>query len=386
MIYFDNSATTKIYPSVLSTYEEVATKIWGNPSSLHKLGDRADQLLEASRKQIAQLMGVKAHEIFFTSGGTESNNWAIKGTAFQKREFGKHLITSSVEHASVQNAFSRLEDLGFRVTRLPVDKNGQVNVNDLRNSLDSDTTLVSIMGVNNEIGAIQPIDQISDLLTNYPTIQFHVDNVQALGKNIWSQVFTPRVDLTSLSAHKFHAPRGIGVLYKKAGKMLLPLHDGGGQEKGLRSGTENLPAIAGMAKAMRLLLEKEPENAQRENAIRERIINYLKTKPGIHIFSQANDQFAPHILCFALEGIRGETLVHTLEDRDIYVSTTSACASKTADEASTLVSMRIDDKIATSAIRLSFDETNTLEEADEFIKVFDQIYQHFAKINHLGED
>lgn len=386
MIYFDNSATTRIDPSVLTTYDKVATEIWGNPSSLHKLGDRAHQMLEASRKQIANLMGVKQHEIFFTSGGTESNNTAIKGTAIQKREFGKHIITSSVEHASVEHAFTSLENLGYRVTRLPVDKEGRVNVNDLRNAIDSDTTLVSIMGVNNEIGTIQPIEEISDLLENYPTIQFHVDNVQALGKNIWDKVFTPRVDLTSLSSHKFHGPRGIGVLYKKEGKVLAPLNDGGGQEKGLRSGTENLAAIAGMAKAMRLLLENEKEGAAREEAIKEKIINYLKDKPGIDIFSPANSGFAPHVLCFSLEGIRGETLVHTLEDQDIYVSTTSACASKTADEASTLVAMRIDDKIATSAIRLSFDESNTLEEADQFIKVFDEIYQHFAQINHLGED
>lgn len=386
MIYFDNSATTKIDPRVLATYDKVATNIWGNPSSLHKMGDRAHQLLEASRRQIASLLGTKPDEIFFTSGGTESNNTAIKGTAFQKREFGKHLITSSVEHASVANAFTALENLGFRVTRLPVDKEGRVSVGDLREAIDSDTTLVSIMGVNNEIGTIQPISEISDLLANYPTIQFHVDNVQALGKNILPQVFTPRVDLSSLSAHKFHAPRGIGILYKKEGKMLIPLHDGGGQEKGLRSGTENLPAIAGMAKAIRLLLDKEKTKARREEAIKERIIAYLQKLPGVDIFSPAQNNFAPHILTFALEGIRGETLVHTLEEHDIYVSTTSACSSKTADEASTLVAMHVADKIATSAIRLSFDETNTLKEADQFITVFKQIYQHFAKINHLGED
>ena len=164
MIYFDNSATTKIDPAVLATYDKVAQTIWGNPSSLHKLGDRAYQLLESSRKQIANLLGTKQDEIFFTSGGTESNNWAIKGTAFQKRQFGKHLITSSVEHASVANAFNALEYIGFRVTHLPVDKEGRVNVNDLRNALDSDTTLVSIMGVNNEIGSIQPIDEILSLI------------------------------------------------------------------------------------------------------------------------------------------------------------------------------------------------------------------------------
>jgi cysteine desulfurase len=385
VIYFDNSATTKMAPEALETYSQVVTKIWGNPSSLHKLGDRAHGLLEASRKQVADLLGVNTDEIYFTSGGTESNNTAIKGTAWAKREFGKHIITSSVEHASVANTFTELENLGFRVTRLPVDKEGRVNPEDLKAALDKDTTLVSIMGVNNEIGTIQPIKEISEILADYPNIHFHVDNVQALGKGIWDQVFTSRVDMMSFSSHKFHGPRGIGILYKKRGRMLMPLCEGGGQEKGLRSGTENLAAIAAMAKAARLLLTDEKEKADREYAIKEKISKYLTGKPGIHIFSPLKANFAPHILCFALEGIRGETLVHTLEDQDIYISTTSACASKKADEASTLVAMKTPDAIATSAIRLSFDESNTLEEADEFIAAFDEIYQHFAKINHLGD-
>lgn len=385
MIYFDNSATTKMAPEALETYSQVVTKIWGNPSSLHKLGDRAHGLLEASRKQVADLLGVNTDEIFFTSGGTESNNTAIKGTAWAKREFGKHIITSSVEHASVANTFTELENLGFRVTRLPVDKEGRVNPEDLKAALDKDTTLVSIMGVNNEIGTIQPIKGISEILADYPNVHFHVDNVQALGKGIWDQVFTSRVDMMSFSSHKFHGPRGIGILYKKRGRMLMPLCEGGGQEKGLRSGTENLAAIAAMAKAARLILTDEKEKADREYAIKEKIGKYLAGKPGIHIFSPLKADFAPHILCFALEGIRGETLVHTLEDQDIYISTTSACASKKADEASTLVAMKTPDAIATSAVRLSFDESNTLEEADEFIAAFEKIYQHFAKINHLGE-
>ncbi|MBD5834660.1 cysteine desulfurase family protein [Lactobacillus delbrueckii] len=385
MIYFDNSATTKMASEALETYSQVVTKIWGNPSSLHKLGDRAHGLLEASRKQVADLLGVNTDEIYFTSGGTESNNTAIKGTAWAKREFGKHIITSSVEHASVANTFTELENLGFRVTRLPVDKEGRVNPEDLKAALDKDTTLVSIMGVNNEIGTIQPIKEISEILADHPNIHFHVDNVQALGKGIWDQVFTSRVDMMSFSSHKFHGPRGIGILYKKRGRMLMPLCEGGGQEKGLRSGTENLAAIAAMAKAARLLLTDEKEKADREYAIKEKISKYLTGKPGIHIFSPLKANFAPHILCFALEGIRGETLVHTLEDQDIYISTTSACASKKADEASTLVAMKTPDAIATSAVRLSFDESNTLEEADEFIAAFDEIYQHFAKINHLGD-
>ena len=383
MIYFDNSATTVVDPAALDTYDKVSKEIWGNPSSLHKLGDRSHQLLEASRKQIADLLGVKPYEIFFTSSGSESDNWALKGTALAKKEFGNHIITSSVEHAAVSNSVRALEDLGFRVTVLPVDKDGRVNPADLKAALDHETILVSIMGVNNEVGSIQPIKEISDILEDYPNVTFHVDNVQALGKNIWPEVFTPRVDLMSLSSHKFHAPRGVGILYKKAGKMIKPLIDGGGQEKALRSSTENLPAIAATAKAMRLYLEDEKQNATQEAKVRETIMNYLKDKPGIHIFSQDNSKFAPSILCFALEGIRGETLVHTLEDKGIFTSTTSACSSRSGVEGSTLSAMKVDDSIATGAIRLSFDPSNTVEEAEKFIEIFDDIYQHFAEINHL---
>lgn len=384
MIYFDNSATTRINPAALQTYNKVASDIWGNPSSLHKLGDEGHRLLEASRKQIASLINVKPDEIYFTSGGTESDNWAIKGTAFAKREFGRHIITSSIEHAGVANSVRSLERLGYRVTVLPVDRSGHVRPADLKNALDKDTILVSIMGVNNEIGSIQPIYDLGEVLENYPTVHFHVDNVQAIGKEIWDQVFTPRVDLMSFSAHKFHAPRGIGFMYKKRGRSIAPLHDGGGQEKGMRSGTENLPAIAAMAKALRLDLADEAANAKRQLAIKERIVNYLQDKPGITIFSPMSKDFAPHILCFSLQGIRGETLVHTLEDQDIYVSTTSACSSRSEVESGTLNAMSVNDKIATGAIRLSFDENNTLEEADQFIATFDKIYNHFAKINHLN--
>lgn len=383
MIYFDNSATTQIYPESLDTFDKVATQIWGNPSSLHKMGDRSHQLLEASRKQIAGLLGVKPHEIFFTSSGSESDNWAIKGTALAKRDFGNHIITTSIEHAAVANSIRSLEKQGFRITVLPVDKEGRINPEDLKNALNRNTILVSIMGVNNEIGSIQPIKEVSEILKDYPNVTFHVDNVQALGKNIWDDVFTPRVDLMSLSAHKFHAPRGSGILYKKEGKMIAPLIDGGGQEKGLRSSTENLAGIAATAKAMRLYLADEKQNAEKESAVKLKIIDYLEGKPGIHIFSPMDNNFVPSILCFGMEGIRGETLVHTLESKNIFVSTTSACSSRSGIESGTLNAMKVPDDIATGAIRLSFDPSNTVQEADEFIEVFDKIYEHFAKINHL---
>lgn len=383
MIYFDNSATTQVYPEALDTFNKVTKEIWGNPSSLHKLGDRSHQLLEASRKQIAGLLGVEPYEIFFTSSGSESDNWAIKGTALAKREFGNHIITTSIEHAAVTNTVKALEKQGFRVTMLPVDKNGFIDSEDLKNALNRETILVSIMGVNNEIGSIQPIQEVSKILEDYPNVTFHVDNVQALGKNIWDQVFTPRVDLMSLSAHKFHAPRGTGIMYKKAGKMIDPLIDGGGQEKGMRSSTENLAGIAATAKAMRLYLENEEKNAEQEAKVKNKIVDYLKDKPGIQIFSPVSDNFVPSILCFGLEGIRGETLVHTLEAKDIFTSTTSACSSRSEVESGTLNSMKIRDDIATGAIRLSFDPSNTVEQADKFIAEFDKVYNHFAEINHL---
>lgn len=383
MIYFDNSATTQVYPEALDTFNKVTKEIWGNPSSLHRLGDRSHQLLEASRKQIAGLLGVEPYEIFFTSSGSESDNWAIKGTALAKREFGNHIITTSIEHAAVTNTVKALEKQGFRVTMLPVDKNGFIDPEDLKNALDRETILVSIMGVNNEIGSIQPIQEVSKILENYPNVTFHVDNVQALGKNIWDKVFTPRVDLMSLSAHKFHAPRGTGIMYKKAGKMIDPLIDGGGQEKGMRSSTENLAGIAATAKAMRLYLENEEKNAEQEAKVKNKIVDYLKDKPGIQIFSPVSDKFVPSILCFGLEGIRGETLVHTLEAKDIFTSTTSACSSRSEVESGTLNSMKIRDDIATGAIRLSFDPSNTVEQADKFIAEFDKVYNHFAEINHL---
>ncbi|MDO4912127.1 MAG: cysteine desulfurase family protein [Lactobacillus sp.] len=385
MIYFDNSATTKINPEVLATYNKVATDIWGNPSSLHALGDRAHQLLESAREQVAKLLGVKASEIFFTSGGTESNNTAIKGAAYSKQTFGKHIITTQIEHASVGQAFSELEDDGFEVTRLPVDKDGFVSPESLKKAIRKDTILVSIMAVNNEIGSIQPIHEFSKILADHPNILFHVDTVQAIGKGIWDQVMDPRVDMFSLSSHKFHGPRGVGILYKKVSKQIWPLHNGGGQETGLRSGTENLPAIAAMAKALRLTLENELADSQRERAVKEHILEGVRDLPGITIFSPANDHFAPHILCLALKGIRGETLVHTLEQDEIYVSTTSACHSKTFKEAGTLMAMNIPEAIATGAIRLSFDAENTLAEADQFLVAFKKLYDHFAKINHLGD-
>ncbi len=380
MIYFDNSATTKPLPAVLDTYRKVAEDFYGNPSSLHQLGDHAFAMLEGARKQIADLIQAHPEEIFFTSGGTEGDNWVVKGTAIEKRPFGKHLITTAVEHPAIINSMKQLEALGYEVTYLPVDHRGFIDPADLKAALRSDTILVSIMAVNNEIGAMQPIDAVADILVDYPNVHYHVDAVQAIGKGLMKSLRNPRIDFITFSGHKFHAPRGTGFIYAKSGKHIAPLLTGGGQEHNLRSGTENTPAIAAMAKALRILLTDEPKKVQRQAAIRSRIAEHVQKRANVHMYSQLTPDFAPHILCFAIRGVRGETIVHAFEQHEIYISTTSACSSKKGTESSTLQAMHADPHLATSAIRVSLDEYNTLAEADAFNAAFDDIYQKFAKL------
>ena len=326
MIYFDNSATTKIDPSALKSYDQVSQKIWGNPSSLHQFGEQAWHLLEQSRQQIASLCGVKPAEIIFTSGGSEGDNWVIKGTAIAKHEFGKHIITGRVEHGAVMNAMHQLEELGFEVTYLPVDSKGRVSPDDVARAIRPDTILVSIMAVNNEIGTIQPINEIGKVLEKYPKIHFMVDAVQAVGKQLDSMVFGPRVDFATFSGHKFHAPRGTGFVYARAGRKIASLVNGGGQERGMRSGTENTPGDVAMARALRLVKDGEAAACQQERQIKQRIYDHIKDLPHVHVISgDGHDQgFAPHILTFAIAGVRGETIVHAFEEHDMYISTTSA--------------------------------------------------------------
>lgn len=380
MIYFDNSATTQVAPEVLQTYNTVSQKIWGNPSSLHNFGEEAWNLLEQARQQIANLFHVNPVEIVFTSGGSEGDNWVIKGTAMAKRRFGKHIITTSVEHAAVRNPIEQLRELGFDVTYLPVDKEGRINPADLKVAIRPDTILVSVMAVNNEIGTIQPIKEVGEILKDYPNIHFHVDAVQAIGKGIDDLVFSDRVDFATFSGHKFHAPRGTGFVYVKSGRKLEPLVAGGGQEHGLRSGTENTPGDVALARAIRLVKENEAAAVKREQAIKERIYDHIKQFDHVKIFSGRDEGFAPHVLCFAIVGVRGETIVHAFEDRDIYISTTSACSSKKSAEAGTLAAMKVPENEATSAVRISLGDQNTLKEADEFNKTFDQLYNGFKKI------
>ena len=371
MIYFDNAATTKIYDDALTSYVQVSQKFFGNPSSLHQLGVDAFQVLTKARAQVASLLSVQPEEIFFTSGGTESNNWAIKGTALEKSVFGKHIITTKIEHPSVLQTCKQLERFGFEVTYLDVDSKGMISVEQLKESLRKETILVSVMAVNNEVGAVQPIAEIAQVLEAYPSIHFHVDAVQAVERA--SQLLAiGRIDLLSLSAHKFHGPRGVGILYKKFGRKIQALLTGGGQEKGERSTTENLPGIVATTKALRMALEEETVTGE----LRNQLWKELATKPEIRIFSP--EEGASHILCFAIKGVRGEVLVHAFENHGIYISTTSACSSKKADTSSTLYAMDVPTEWATGAVRVSFSNDNTTEEVEQFVDVLHQLMKQFS--------
>lgn len=379
MIYFDNAATTQVYPEVLKTYTEVATKIWGNPSSLHSLGSQATRILEASRKQIAELLGKDSKEIFFTSGGTEGDNWVIKGVAFEKAHLGKHIIVSAIEHPAVKESALWLKTQGFEVDLAPVNAQGFVDVSALESLIRPDTILVSIMAVNNEIGAIQPIQEISQLLADKPTISFHVDAVQAIGKVPTERYLTDRVDFASFSGHKFHSVRGVGFVYVKAGKKIAPLLTGGGQESDKRSTTENVAGIAATAKALRLTLDKATDSQKRLAAMKQILVDELGKYDDVTVFSGLED-FVPSIVTFGIKNIRGEVIVHAFEEHQIYISTTSACSSKAGKPAGTLIAMGVPQKLAQTAVRISLDADNDMGQIEQFLTIFKQIYQNTQKV------
>lgn len=379
MIYLDNAATTAIHPEVLKTYTDVATKIMGNPSSLHDLGTTASRMLLASRKQIAELLAKKASEIYFTSGGTEGDNWLIKGLAFEKKSYGKHIIISAVEHPAVKTSALWLKTQGFDIDFAPVDSKGFVKLDALAGLIRQDTILVSVMAVNNEIGAIQPLQEIANLLANQPKISFHVDAVQAIGKVAVSDMLPERVDFATFSAHKFHGPRGVGFVYIKEGKKLQPLLSGGGQENNQRSTTENVAGIAATAKALRLFLSEMELKQEKIAAMKDVLMNALEGYDDVVIFSQ-KENFIPNIVTFGIKGVRGEVLVHGFEAHNIYISTTSACSSKAGIASSTLAAMNVSSRVATSAVRISLDVSNNMAEIEQFLTIFKQLHEKFQKI------
>ncbi len=373
-VYLDNSATTPVAPEVKQAMLEVIDRYYGNPSSLHSLGGQAEKLLVRSREVIAEALDISPHEVVFTSGGTESNNLAIKGIAFQYRSRGKHLITSQIEHSAVYDVCQALErDFDFEVTYLPVDQNGIVSLDHLKKALRDDTILVSIMHVNNEMGALQPLEEIGQLIKRYPKTFFHVDQVQGIGKaplNIkdWG------IDLLSISGHKIHAPKGTGLLYVREGVELYPLFHGGGQEKGRRSGTENVPGIVALAKALRLIKEKEKEHRKHFLNLRRKLLAELQGMEGVFINTPLDEQLAaPHIINLSCPGVKPEVLVHALAEQGIYVSTTSACSSKAQKPSRTLEAMGLASHRLHSAIRISFSIYSTQEEVDQLIKALKRL-------------
>lgn len=378
MIYFDNSATTKPYKEVLDSFVTVSNEFFGNPSSLHRFGVQAEKLLTQAREQIAMLLEVKSSEIYFTSGGTEGNNIAIKGAALMHKSKGRHLITTNVEHASVRSAMEQLKQEGFEITFLPVDKNGRVQVADVEKAIRKDTTVISIMHVNNEVGAVQPIEEIGNMLKKYPNILFHVDAVQAIGK-VPQSLNENRVDLCSFSAHKFHGLKGTGVLFIRDGVRLLPLFSGGNQERKIRSGTENVAGFVAMAKALRMTLSKSEQGMGRMREIQQILREGLNRIEGLQIHTPVENS-APHIMNFSLQGVKSEVLIHALEDKGIFVSTTSACSSKRKSPSKTLLAMGVSESLADSAIRISLSFNNTIDEAKAFIATVEATVKHLRKV------
>jgi len=381
-VYFDNSATTKPSPEVLRSMHEVAERFYGNPSSLHHLGIESENLIKKAREVIANSLKVDHSEIYFTSGGTESNNLAIKGIAFQYQSRGKHLVTSSIEHPSVSEVFQSLEkDFGFDITYLPVDSLGRVSVEDLKKAVRDDTVLVSIMHVNNEIGSIQPIKEIGEWLKTKRKIFFHVDDVQGYGR-VSLNIKDCGIDLYSVSGHKLHGPKGMGILYIRDGVIISPLFHGGDQQNGYRPGTENVPGIVGLAKAIRMAKEKEEDHRIHLNELKKKLIHGLHDIIGkIRINSNEEPSLgAPHIVNFSLPGLKSEVILHALEEKGIYISTKSACSSKVNKPSRVLKAMGLQDEEAISSLRISFSTENTLEEVDYFLQTIKEILPYYQKI------
>lgn len=365
MLYLDNSATTMPYPEVISTFTQVTKDYFANPSSLHKLGSEAESLLTETRKQVAHLLDVDEQEIVFTSGGTEGNNLAIKGAAFANKNNGKHLITSLIEHPSVLETFKQLEEVfGFEVTYLPVNEHGYVTCDKLKQELRDDTILVSIMHVNNEVGTIQPINEIGELLRAYPNILFHVDHVQGVAK-VPLDFKRANIDLCTISGHKFHGLNGTGALFVRKGVQLLPIFTGGSQELQLRSGTESLAGNIALAKALRMSMEQFKEKQSTLKEIQTRLMRELIKMDGV-IVNTPFEQVAPHIINFSVPKVKAEVLVHYLAEHNIFVSTTSACSSRRKSISHTLVAMNKSQDIATSSIRVSL----SFEQSKEIIAPF----------------
>ncbi len=377
-VYFDNSATTKVYPEVKDIMFKVMDEDYGNPSSLHMKGVKAEHYIKDSADVIAKTLKCTPDEIIFTSGGTESNNLAIIGTALAKKRKGKHLVTSSIEHASVLSVMAFLEKEGFEVTYISPDSSGKVNAEAFADAVRDDTILVSCMHINNEIGAVQPIAEIAKAVKKKnPNVYVHTDCIQSFGK-IEVNLKKLGVDMLSVSGHKLHGPKGSGFLYVKKGTLIRPIIYGGGQQKNMRSGTENVPAIAGLGVAVKLTMTDMAEKMERVMSLRDKLIEELTALPEVY----SNSETAPHIASISFTGVRAEVMLHALEDKGIYVSSGSACSSNKRRESAVLTAIGLDRDRLESTLRFSFNETNTEEEVDYAVKTIAEllpVLRHYVR-------
>ena len=377
--YLDNSATTRCSDEAVKIMTKVLQEDFGNPSSLHNKGMEGENYVKAARSEIAKTLKVNDKEIYFTSGGTESNNLAIIGTARAYRRSGNKVITTMIEHPSVANPFAYLEDNGFEVTYLPVDNLGRVDLNALRKAMTEDTILVSVMHVNNEIGAVQPIEEIAEIVKSVnKECVFHVDAIQSYGK---FRIYPKKigVDMLSVSGHKIHGPKGSGFLFVKDKIKLKPIILGGGQEWGMRSGTENVPAIAGLGVAAREIYADFDNNIDRMYKLRDRFISEVTKIDGVTVNGPLDHSGAPHIVSVSVSGVRAEVLLHALEDRNIYVSAGSACSSNKPAISKTLKAIGLDQKLLDSTVRFSFSIHTTEEEVDYAASALRQLVPMLSK-------
>lgn len=379
-IYLDNSATTKSYESVAELVSKVMTEDYGNPSSMHMKGVEGERYIRYAKEVIAGNLKVSEKEIFFASGGTESDNLALIGTAMANRRAGCHIITTCIEHPAVLQTMHFLEGQGFHVTYLPVDHNGVIRLDDLRCAIRRDTILVSIMHTNNEIGSLQPVAEAGALIKSInPHIVFHVDAVQGYGKfRIYPKKMN--IDLLSVSAHKIHGPKGVGFLYVNEKIKISPIVFGGGQQKGMRSGTENVPGIAGLGKAVEMIYENLEEERTAMYALRERFMRGVMSIPDVKINSAAGEAGAPHVISVSFRGIRSEVLLHALEEKGIYVSAGSACASNKAPKPSdTLRAIGLERELLDSTLRFSLSVFTTQQEIDDTLQALYDIVPMLRK-------
>lgn len=367
--YFDNSATTPVYPEVRDLMVKIMEEDYGNPSSLHMKGVTAARYIKDARESLAGEMKVMPKEIVFTSGGTESNNMALIGGALANRRAGNKIITTSVEHASVGSPMEFLAGMGFDVVRIGVDSSGQIDMDQLMSEVDDDTIIVSVMYVNNEIGTVMPIADIARLIKEKnPNVLFHVDAIQAFGKY---RIYPKRmgIDMMSISGHKFHGPKGVGALFIRDRVKVKPIIYGGGQQSGMRSGTENVPGIAGMALAAEITYNGLEEKMEYLRQIKEHLISELTQIDDVY----SNSGDAPHIASITFKGVRSEVMLHALEEREVYVSSGSACSSNKQHASGTLKAIGLPQDKLESTLRFSFSPENTMEQVDYAVECCRQL-------------